>query len=148
MEALKEKRLRLYISDFPAPGLIELDNAILTPHIGASTEEAEDNCAVMVADQLRDFLENGNIRNAVNFPTLALERNSGVRLAITNRNVPKILGHITSILADENINVIDLLNKSRGDIAYNLIDVESEPDDAALAKMRGIEGVVNVRVIS
>lgn len=146
-DALNAGTLGKYISDFPTPQLIGVKGAIMTPHIGASTDEAEDNCAVMAAEQLRDFLENGNIRNSVNFPELSLER-SGVRLAISNRNVPKILGNILSILADENINVIDMLNKSRNDVAYNLIDVATYPEPAAIEKMRQVDGVINVRVIS
>ena len=136
-----------YISDFPQPNLIGRDDVILMPHIGASTDEAEENCAMMAADQLRDFLENGNIRNSVNFPTLILEPSEGVRLAISNENVPKILGSLLSILADENINVIDMLNKSRDEIAYNLIDVAQAPTEEVLQKMCDIEGIINVRVI-
>jgi D-3-phosphoglycerate dehydrogenase len=117
------------------------------PHIGASTDEAEDNCAIMAADQLRDFLENGNIRNSVNFPTLQLERVSGCRLSMTNDNVPRILGNVLSILADENINVIDMLNKSRDEVAYNLIDISTHIADEVLEKMRALEGVINVRLI-
>lgn len=147
LAALNSGKLACYISDFPAPELIGHPRIILTPHIGASTREAEDNCAVMAAQQLRDFLENGNIRNSVNFPNLRLERSGKIRLAICNRNVPKMLGHILSFLADENINVVDMLNKSRQDIAYSLIDIETMPSDALLDKIRGIEGVVNVRVI-
>jgi D-3-phosphoglycerate dehydrogenase len=139
--------LRSYIADFPSPALIKRDDVILMPHIGASTEEAEDNCAIMAADQLRDFLENGNIRNSVNFPTLQLERVSGCRLSVTNENVPRILGSVLSILADENINVIDMLNKSRDQVAYNLIDIESRPADAVLDQMRALNGVTNVRLI-
>lgn len=146
-DALQSGQLGKYISDFPTPQLIGVKGAILTPHIGASTDEAEDNCAIMAAEQIRDFLENGNIRNSVNFPELSLERN-GIRLAISNRNVPKILGNILSILADENINVVDMLNKSRNDIAYNLIDVATYPEPAALEKMRQVEGVINVRIIN
>jgi D-3-phosphoglycerate dehydrogenase len=121
------------------------------PHIGASTREAEENCAVMAADQLIDFLENGNIRNSVNFPTLYLDRAvnapKGTRLAITNRNIPKMLGQITAVLADQNINVIDMLNKSRGEIAYNLIDLESSPSAEALTAIASIEDVVKVTLI-
>lgn len=145
--ALNDGNLRKYIADFPAPDLIGRSDCILMPHIGASTEEAEDNCAIMAADQLRDFLENGNVRNSVNFPTLLLERVSGCRLSVTNANVPKILGNVLSILADENINVIDMLNKSRDDIAYNLIDVGTTVADDVLDKMRAIDGVINVRLI-
>lgn len=150
VEALASGRLAKYIADFPTPELIGQRGAVLTPHIGASTDEAEDNCAVMAADQLMDFLENGNIKNSVNFPPLYLERTPGcesVRLSISNRNVPKILGHILSILADENINVVDMLNKSRDEIAYNLIDVEKTPPEPVLQKMREIDGVINVRLI-
>jgi D-3-phosphoglycerate dehydrogenase len=147
IQALDSGQLRKYIADFPAPGLIGRDDVILMPHIGASTEEAEDNCAMMVADQLRDFLENGNIRNSVNFPMAQLEHVTGCRLAIINENVPKVLGSILSILADANINVIDMLNKSRSDVAYNLIDIEGDPADQALAQMQAIDGVINVRLI-
>jgi len=146
--ALDGGHLRRYISDFPEPELIARDDVILMPHIGASTAEAEDNCALMAAQQLRDFLENGNTRCSVNFPTLALERTDGARLAIANRNVPKILGSILAILAERNINVIDMLNKSREDVAYNLIDISVPPDAASLDAMRAIDGVVNVRLVT
>ena len=147
LEALDNGHLRCYIADFPSPQLIGRHDVILMPHIGASTDEAEDNCAIMAAEQLRDFLENGNIRNSVNFPTLQLERVSGCRLSLTNENVPKILGNILSILADENINVIDMLNKSRDGVAYNLIDIGTHVSDEVLDQMRAIEGVYNVRLI-
>ena len=146
--SLEAGGLRRYITDFPQPALIGRGDVILMPHIGASTEEAEENCAIMAAEQLRDFLENGNITNSVNFPTLILEPSEGVRLAISNSNEPGVIGHLTSLLADEEINVIDMLNKSRGDIAYNLIDVHCVPSDAVLEKMRGVDGVINVRVIA
>jgi len=148
VESLESGGLRAYITDFPEPRLIGRDDVILMPHIGASTEEAEENCAIMAADQIRDFLENGNIRNSVNFPTLQLEPSEGTRLAVSNRNVPKILGKLLSILADENLNVIDMLNKSRDEIAYNLIDVEECPRGEVLDSMRALEGVINVRVIA
>ncbi|MFT4614025.1 MAG: D-3-phosphoglycerate dehydrogenase [Bacteroidia bacterium] len=145
--ALDNGQLRKYIADFPAPALIGRDDVILMPHIGASTDEAEDNCAIMAAEQLRDFIENGNIRNSVNFPALALERVSGCRLSVTNDNVPRILGSVLSILADEDINVIDMLNKSRDEVAYNLIDISSRASDEVLQRMRSIEGVTHVRLI-
>jgi D-3-phosphoglycerate dehydrogenase len=147
LQALESGQLRKYIADFPTPALIGRDDVILMPHIGASTDEAEDNCAIMAAEQLKDFLENGNIRNAVNFPTLQLDRVSGCRLSVTNENVPKILGSVLAILADENINVIDMLNKSRDEVAYNLIDISTQPANAVLDRMRGINGVINVRLI-
>lgn len=153
IDALDTHKINRYITDFPAPDLIARDDVILMPHIGASTDEAEENCAIMAANQLRDFLENGNISNSVNFPSLLLDRtfsrdkNSGVRLAITNRNIPKMLSQLLAVLADANINVIDMLNKSRDDVAYNLIDVASEPSVEFLQRMRAVEGVVNVRLI-
>jgi len=147
LSALDSGKLRKYIADFPTPRLIGRADVILMPHIGASTEEAEENCAIMAADQLQDFLENGNIRNSVNFPTLHLERVTGCRLSVTNDNVPKILGKVLSILADENINVIDMLNKSRENVAYNLIDIDGQVGAGVVDRMRKIDGVINVRVI-
>jgi len=136
-----------YISDFPTPGLIGKPGVISTPHLGASTDEAEENCAVMVADQVRDFLENGNIKNSVNFPALSLERADGCyRIALANRNVPRILGSVLSILADRNLNVVDMLNKSREDVAYNLIDIETVPSEDLVQEIEAIEGVINVRI--
>jgi D-3-phosphoglycerate dehydrogenase len=139
------KGLRSYITDFPTPDLIGKKGVILMPHIGASTQEAEDNCAVMAVDQLKDFLGNGNIRNAVNFPTIAMERSSACRLAFSNRNVPKMLGQVLSVLADANVNVVDMINKSRDEVAYNLIDVETRLSDEILNKISAIDGVIAVR---
>lgn len=147
--ALESGKLSQYISDFPTPGMIGKPGVISTPHLGASTDEAEENCAVMVADQVRDFLENGNIKNSVNFPALQLERTEGCyRLALANRNVPRILGSVLSILADRNINVVDMLNKSREDVAYNLIDIETMPTDDLVADILAIDGVINVRTFA
>jgi len=145
--ALDAGTLRRYIADFPSPALIGRNDVILMPHIGASTDEAEENCAIMAAEQLRDFLENGNVHNSVNFPALQLERVTGCRLSVSNENVPKILGSVLAILADENINVIDMLNKSREGIAYNLIDIDTRAGEAVLDKMRALRGVINVRLI-
>jgi len=151
VDGLNRKQLRMYVADFPCAELIGRDDVILMPHIGASTDEAEDNCAVMAADQLMDFLENGNIRNSVNFPSVTLDRApsaaKGTRLAISNKNVPKMLGQILSILADQNLNVIDMINKSRNEIAYNLIDVESRPSDAVLAEIAAVQDVIKVSVL-
>lgn len=151
LNALENGKLRMYVSDFPRPELMGRDDVISMPHIGASTAEAEENCAEMAADQLMDFLENGNIKNSVNYPSLYLDRAGDAekctRLAISNKNVPKILGAILSVLADQNINVIDMLNKSRDEIAYNLIDLESVPSDAALAAIAGIEDVIKVSLL-
>jgi len=146
-EALDSGKISQYISDFPTPGLIGKPGVVSTPHLGASTEEAEENCAMMVADQVRDFLENGNIKNSVNFPSLSLERTAGCyRIAMANRNVPRILGSVLSILADRDINIVDILNKSREDVAYNLIDIQTEPSEDLLEEILAIDGVINVRV--
>ena len=147
VEALDSGKLAAYIADFPKPNMIGRKDVILMPHIGASTEEAEENCAVMAANQIQDYLENGNIINSVNFPMAVLERSSGFRLSVSNKNVTNMLGSITSILAEHEINVIDLLNRSRGDLAYNLIDVETEPSQAVLDKLQTIEGVIAVRLL-
>lgn len=147
LQALDAGRLARYITDFPHPRLIGRKDVLSMPHIGASTEEAEENCAMMAADQLRGFLEHGNIRNSVNFPALELERTNASRLAITNRNKPGMLGNILSILAAVGINVVDMLNRSRDDIAYNLIDVEGSPAEDVLAQIRAVDGIVNVRLI-
>ena len=147
VEALNNGRLSNYVTDFPTPGLLGSDKTILLPHIGASTEEAEENCAIMAADQLRNFLENGNIRNSVNFPALSLEKSAGKRIVIVNENVPRMLGQILSILADKDINVLDMLNKSRDDIAYNLIDVETPLSEETLNEIKSIEHVIKVWMI-
>ena len=151
LEALESGKLGKYVSDFPRPELMGREDVISMPHIGASTNEAEENCAIMAADQLIDFLENGNIKNSVNFPASFLDRTedagSCTRLAICNRNVPKMLGQILSVLADQNINVKDMLNKSRDDIAYNLIDLEARPSEEALAAISEIEDVIKVTLL-
>ena len=136
-----------YISDFPAPALLGRKDVLLMPHIGASTEEAEENCAVMAADQLMDFLENGNIRNSVNYPPTKMTRNGGSRITFTNNNVPKVLGSVLAVLADAELNVVDMVNKSRGDIAYNIIDLEGDLDSTIEAAIAAVEGVIRVRVI-
>ena len=149
--ALESGRLHRYVSDFPRPELLNRDDVLAMPHIGASTREAEENCAIMAVDQLTDFFQHGNIRNSVNFPSLYLDRAAdaerGTRLAVSNRNVPKMLGQILSVLADQNINVLDMLNKSRDEIAYNLIDLDSVPSDAALKAISDIDDVIKVTVL-
>lgn len=145
--ALATGQVGKYIADFPVPGLIEHENVMLTPHLGASTAEAEENCAVMAVDQLMRFLQTGSIVNSVNFPAVALERVDGYRLAVTNKNVPGMLGQMTTVLAERNINVIDLINKSRDDLAYNLIDLAEAPDEGLLDAIRSIESVIGVRVL-
>jgi D-3-phosphoglycerate dehydrogenase len=121
---------------------------ITLPHLGASTSEAEENCAVMVADQVRDWLENGNISNSVNFPTISLGRaDGGYRLAVVNSNVPNMLGQISTDLAEAGLNIIDMINKSRGEVAVTLIDVDGDPDGSAVERIGSIEGVLSVRCL-
>ena len=145
--ALDSGALAGYITDFPAPVLLGRADVLLLPHIGASTAEAEENCAIMVADQLMDYLENGNIRNSVNFPPTKMARNGGYRITFCNENVPKVLGNVLTLLADREINVIDMVNKSRDELAYNIIDVETEPTSELLDAISSVEGVVRVRAV-
>lgn len=141
-------KLAQYICDFPEPCLLGRDDVLAMPHIGASTKEAEENCAVMAANQIKDYLENGNIKNSVNFPAIAMERDPGtVRITFANRNVSGVLGHVLGVLAEFNVNVADMVNKSRGDLAYNIIDVEQQPSDAVIDAVKAVEHVVSVRVI-
>ncbi|MBF0289822.1 MAG: phosphoglycerate dehydrogenase [SAR324 cluster bacterium] len=147
VDALESGQLSRYATDFPHPSLLGRADTILIPHLGASTEEAEDNCAVMAANQIIDFLENGNIKNSVNFPNISLDRNGGHRIAISNQNIPKMLGKALAIIADRNINVSDMINKSRDDIAYNLIDLETPPPVDLKEALEGIEGVISVRYL-
>jgi D-3-phosphoglycerate dehydrogenase len=144
---LDNGRIGRYITDFPMPELVGHDRVVSIPHLGASTEEAEENCAIMVADQLIDFLENGNIRNSVNFPTISLDRNGGFRIAFSNRNVPKMLNQVLSVLAEREINVIDMINKSRDNVAYNIVDIESEPTAELIQALEDIDGVIKVRTL-
>ena len=146
--ALDDGTVSCYIADFPVPGLTNHPKVRLTPHLGASTDEAEENCAVMAANQLISFLETGNIINSVNFPAVSLEASSGYRLAVTNQNVPGMLGQMTSVLAERGINVIDMLNKSRDDVAYNLLDVAEEPVPDLIDELCAIDSVINVRVLN
>jgi len=145
--ALDEGRLAGYITDFPVPALLGRKDTLLFPHIGASTAEAEENCSVMAAEQLMDFLENGNIVNSVNFPQTRMARNGGYRITFSNENVPRVLGTVLSVLADHDVNVIDMVNKSAGDMAYNIIDVETEPTREIIDAISSADGVMHVRVV-
>ena len=147
LEALSGGKLQSYVTDFPSNMLKGKKGVIALPHLGASTAEAEDNCAIMVANQLRDFLENGNITNSVNFPNVVMERKEGQRVAIVNSNVPNMVGQISTTLAKANLNILDMLNKSRGELAYTLIDVDKPLSDNSLAELRAIEGVLSVMVV-
>lgn len=146
--ALDEGRLSAYVSDFPTAGLVGRKNVVLLPHIGASTAEAEDNCAVMVADQIRDYLESGNIRNSVNFPTVEMPRCTGFRIGIANENVPNMVGQISAALGEANLNIRELVNKSRGEYAYTLIDLDAQIPAPILERISGIHGVLSVHLIS
>jgi D-3-phosphoglycerate dehydrogenase len=147
--ALEAGRLGAYVSDFPSNALMGRKGVILLPHLGASTEEAEDNCAIMVADQVRDFLENGNITNAVNFPEVFMPRteDSVCRLGVANANVPNMVSQISSVLGEAGLNIVDLLNKSRGEYAYTLVDLGGSIPSELLEKIRGIHGVLSARVM-
>jgi D-3-phosphoglycerate dehydrogenase len=146
--ALDADRLRYYVCDFPSQSLRGHPQVIALPHLGASTAEAEDNCAVMVADQLREYLEIGNIHNSVNFPEAIMPPTSYAhRIAVVNANVPNMVGQISSTLARHQHNIADLLNKSKGEIAYTLVDVDTEVAADALAEIAGIEGVLSVRYL-
>ncbi len=146
-EGIKSNKIHAYICDFPTQLLKNHERVITLPHLGASTLEAEDNCAIMVAEQVRDFLENGNIRNSVNFPEVVMPRNGGYRIAIANANVPNMVGQISTAMAKAGLNIIDLLNKSRGDLAFTLADVESAIPDSVLQEIAKIDGVLAVRTL-
>ena len=147
ISALDREQLAGYITDFPIPRLLGRPDVLLLPHIGASTAEAEENCSVMAVEQLVDFLDHGNIRNSVNFPPTHMARNGGFRITFSNENVPRVLGTVLSVLANHDINVEDMVNKSRGEIAYNIIDVETEPSSDILAAIAHADGVIRVRTV-
>ena len=151
LEYIEKGNLRNFITDFPTPELIQRANnekdVILLPHIGASTAQAEENCAVMAVNQLTEFLETGNIKNSVNFPDVKLNRTSDHRISITNKNVPAMIGQIATALGDLNLNIAEMTNVSRGEVAYNLIDIENEVDEESILKLSEIEDVISVRLI-
>jgi len=144
-EALKSGKVHSYVCDFPCNLLKNQPGVIALPHLGASTKEAEENCAVMVADQIREFLENGNIRNSVNFPEVVMPRTEGYRLAIANTNVPNMVGQISTALASSDLNIVDMINKSKGGIAYTMADVDKAVPASVLDEIASIEGVLSVR---
>jgi len=147
LRALDGSQLGWYVCDFPSGAILHHPKVIALPHLGASTREAEENCAVMVADQLRDFLEQGNIANAVNFPSVSMARESPWRVAIANANVPNMLGQISTTMAQAGLNIHNMVNKSRGDMAYTLVDVDSAVTESVLAALRAIHGVLAVRYL-
>ncbi len=147
LNALSDGRLRYYVTDFPSASLARVPGVVALPHLGASTQEAEDNCAVMVVDQVRDFLQDGNVRNAVNFPDVIMARESPFRITVANANVPNMVGQITGELAAAGLNIHNMMNRSKGDMAYTLADVDSVVDEKVIADMAGIPGVLCVRYL-
>ncbi len=145
--ALASGQVSCYVTDFPTDDLLSSPNVIALPHLGASTPEAEDNCAIMAVNQVRDYLEFGTVKNAVNFPTCEMPYLGRARIVVANRNVPAMVGQITTVLANEKINIADMMNKSAGDLAYNIIDIDGEVAEAQVEKLRKIEGVIMARLI-
>lgn len=148
MAALESGKVARYVTDFPNNTITLAPNVVPIPHLGASTPESEDNCAIMAAQQLRDFLENGNIKNSVNFPNVEMERSGVQRLCIIHRNIPAMLANITAQLSGDGVNVENMTNKSRGDFAYTLVDVGSQVEESVIDDIRAIDGIIRVRVIS
>jgi D-3-phosphoglycerate dehydrogenase len=145
--ALDDGQLYAYVCDFPSNLLKNHPRVITLPHLGASTSEAEENCAIMVAEEVRDYLENGNVTNAVNFPNINLPRNGGYRIAVVNSNVPNMVGQISSDLGKEDMNILDMLNRSRENIAVTLLDVATQPSKKLLKNLSKIKGVLSVRCL-
>ncbi len=147
-EALESGKVHRYITDFPNPRSVNMKNVIAIPHLGASTEESEDNCAVMAVKELMDYLENGNIRNSVNYPACDMGVcRTASRIAVLHRNIPNMIGQITGILAAQDVNISDMTNKSRDQYAYTLLDLESRPEAAVVERLREIKGVLRVREV-
>ncbi len=147
-EAIASGKVASYFTDFPNAELLNTSKVVAIPHLGASTNESEVNCAIMAAEQLRSFFENGNIRNSVNFPAAEMERNNGARLLVTNKNIPAIISQITTILAQAGINIDNMLNKNKGEIAYNIIDTTDEIlSEEIVGQIKSVDGVFMVRVL-
>ena len=149
VDALVSGHVKHYVTDFPTPTIVGVKGAIVIPHLGASTEESEDNCAKMAVKQLRNYLENGNIRNSVNYPDCDMGlRGENTRIVLLHHNVPNMIGQFTKILADDNMNIADMTNKSKGGYAYTMIDIDSEVPDRVAEDLRKVKEVLRVRVIS
>ncbi|MBE6566382.1 MAG: 3-phosphoglycerate dehydrogenase [Ruminococcaceae bacterium] len=145
--ALAEGKVSAYVTDFPTEEVINTPGVVAIPHLGASTEESEDNCAVMAARELDDYLKNGNIKNSVNYPNVEMPRSGAARICVLHQNVPSILTKITAAVADEGLNIENMTNKSKGENAYTVLDVSSTPSEDAIARISGVEGINRVRVI-
>lgn len=147
-KALESGKVRRYITDFPNPKSVKMKNVIAIPHLGASTEESEDNCAVMAVKEIMDYLENGNIKNSVNYPSCDMGVcSTASRVAVMHRNIPNMIGQVTGILAGQGVNISDMTNKSRDKYAYTLLDLESVPEEATIEKLRAVNGILRVRVV-
>ena len=146
-EALKAGKVSRYVTDFPTEEVLELPGTVAIPHLGASTEESEDNCAVMAARELDDYLKNGNIKNSVNFPALQMPRSGASRICALHANVPAVLTRLTAAISEEGLNIENMTSKSKGDNAYTVLDCSSVPSDAALARISAVEGMFRVRLI-
>lgn len=148
LEATASGKVACYVTDFPNEALLDQENVITIPHLGASTPESEDNCAVMAAKELSDYIENGNIKNSVNFPNVSAPRTTPIRLCILHQNIPNMIGQITKILADLHINIDNFINKSKGENAYSMLDIESDSvTEDTISALRQIEGVFRIRII-
>ncbi len=145
--ALAEGKMSAYVTDFPTEDILDAPHVVAIPHLGASTEESEDNCAIMAALELDDYLKNGTIRNSVNFPSLDMPRSGAARICILHSNIPAVLTQVTAAVGDEGINIENMTNKSKGDNAYTILDVSTVPSDAAIARIETVNGVLRVRVI-
>mgnify|MGYP000696557788 CR=1 FL=1 len=148
VEALEAGKVKKYVTDFANPTVAGAKNTLVTPHLGASTAESEDNCACMAVKELRDYLENGNIKNSVNYPACDMGVcQAASRIAVLHMNIPNMIGQITAILAAQGVNISDMTNKSRDKYAYTLLDLEHKPEETTVEKLKAIEGVLRVRVV-
>ena len=146
-EALESGKVSAYVTDFPTEEVLNVKGIVAIPHLGASTEESEDNCAVMAADELADYIANGNIRNSVNFPAVSMPRTGEARLCVLHKNVPAVISSITTVCSEQGLNIENMTNKSRGEVAYTLIDLAGAPEADSLDKLKAIDGVIRVRII-
>lgn len=148
LEALKAGKMKKYVTDFANPKVVGAEGTIVTPHLGASTKESEDNCAVMAVKEIRDFLENGNIRNSVNFPNCSMGVCTGTgRVTICHKNIPGMLGAFTTVMGNAGVNISDMTNKGKGDYAYTMMDLESEATEEIVKALEAVDGVLKVRII-
>ena len=145
--ALEEKKVACYVVDFPSDAVLSMENVIAVPHLGASTPESEDNCAMMAADELKDYLENGNIKNSVNFPNCEMARDGQVRVTIAHKNVPNMLSRFSAVMAEKHLNIVNMINKSKKENAYTIMDIDGDVSGDMLASISEIEGVLGVRII-